>query len=114
VAESDLPALYNDASVLAFPSSYEGFGLPALEAMRCATPVVAGRAGALPEVVGDAGVLVEPTDDAAIAAALDALLRDEPRRARLRDLGLQRSATFTWSHAAAQTAAAYRALAGAR
>jgi glycosyltransferase involved in cell wall biosynthesis len=108
VPEADLPALYNAAAVLAFPSSYEGFGLPALEAMSCGTPVLAGRAGALPEVIGDAGVLTDPTDPAAMATALDGLLTDPARRAVLRDRGLQRASGFTWARTAQQTTAAYR------
>jgi glycosyltransferase involved in cell wall biosynthesis len=107
VPEAELPALYTAATVLAFPSSYEGFGLPALEAMSCGTPVLAGRGGALPEVVGDAGVLVEPTDAAAMADALGALLRDAPLRARLRERGRQRARGFTWARTAQQTVAAY-------
>jgi glycosyltransferase involved in cell wall biosynthesis len=108
VAEDDLPALYNAAAVLAFPSSYEGFGLPALEAMSCGTPVLAGRAGALPEVIGNAGVLIDPTDAVAMADALTGLLHDEPRRARLRDRGLERARGFTWARTAAETLPAYR------
>lgn len=108
VAEDDLPALYNAAAVLAFPSSYEGFGLPVLEAMRCGTPVVAGRGGALPEVVGAAGVLVTPTDDAAMADALSRLLRDEEHHRSFRELGLAHAERFTWSSTARQTAAVYR------
>jgi glycosyltransferase involved in cell wall biosynthesis len=110
VAEADLPALYNGAAVLAYPSSYEGFGLPALEAMRCGTPVLAGDGGALPEVVGDAGVLVDPRDDDAMAQALRRLLTDEARRASLRTRGLRRAQGYTWARAAARTAAVYRAL----
>jgi glycosyltransferase involved in cell wall biosynthesis len=108
VPEGDLPALYNGAAVLAFPSSYEGFGLPALEAMSCGTPVLAGRAGALPEVVGDAGVLVDPVDVNAMARELVGLLEDSGRRSRLRELGLERARSFTWSRTADDTTEIYR------
>jgi len=110
VPEQDLPALYNGAAVVAFPSSYEGFGLPALEAMSCGTPVLAGLAGALPEVVGDAGVLVDPADVAGMARELADLLDDGNRRSRLRELGLQRARSFTWSRTADETSDVYRRL----
>jgi glycosyltransferase involved in cell wall biosynthesis len=113
VAEDDLPALYNGAAVLAYPSSYEGFGLPALEAMRCGTPVLAGRGGALPEVVGDASVLVDPHDDDAMARALHRLLTDEAQRSSLRTRGLRRAQGYTWARTAARTAAVYRRLTAA-
>ena len=108
VAEADLPALYNAAAVLAFPSSYEGFGLPALEAMSCGTPVLAGRAGALPEIVGAAGVLADPSDVHALAREIVSLLDDSGRRSRLRELGLRRAHSFTWSRSAAETTEIYR------
>jgi glycosyltransferase involved in cell wall biosynthesis len=111
VAEAQLPLLYNAATVLAYPSSYEGFGLPALEAMRCGTPVVVGRGGALPEVVGAAGVLVTPTDATAIAGELGRVLRDEEHRRALRERGLDHARQFTWPAAASRTATVYRQVA---
>ena len=108
VPEGDLPALYNGAAVVAYPSTYEGFGLPALEAMSCGTPVLAGRAGALPEVVGDAGVLADPLDVHAMARELVGLLEHPAHRERVRELGLERSRAFTWSRTAYDTVKVYR------
>jgi alpha-1,3-rhamnosyl/mannosyltransferase len=112
VADDKLATLYRGADALLFPSRYEGFGLPALEAMALGTPVVAARAGALPEVVGDAGILVDPDDPDALATALLELLADADRRARLRAAGLRRAGGFTWAACAELTVAAYRAAAG--
>jgi len=112
VADDELASLYRGADALLFPSRYEGFGLPALEAMASGTPVVAGRAGALPEVVGDAGVLADPDDHEALATALLGLLADGDRRAELRAAGLRRAEGFTWAACAERTVAAYRAAAG--
>ncbi len=99
-ADADLPALYRQAEVLAFPSVYEGFGFPPLEAMACGTPVVASTASSVPEVVGDAGLLVDPVDVPAWSAALAQVLDDQALRARLRQAGLARAATFTWARTA--------------
>jgi alpha-1,3-rhamnosyl/mannosyltransferase len=112
VADDELAALYRGADALLFPSRYEGFGLPALEAMASGIPVVAARAGALPEVVGEAGVLMDPDDPDALATALLELLPDADRRARLRAAGLRRAEGFTWAACAERTVAAYRAAAG--
>jgi glycosyltransferase involved in cell wall biosynthesis len=108
VPDADLPALYNAASVLTTPSFYEGFGLPALEAMACGTPVVVADRASLPEIVGEAGLLVNPDDPHDIARALACALNDEPLRARLRALGLVQSAGFTWERAARETWEVYR------
>ncbi len=98
--DADLPALYRQAALLAFPSLYEGFGFPPLEAMACGTPVVASTASSVPEVVGDAGLLVDPLDVPAWTAALAQALDDLTLRDRLRQAGLARAATFTWARAA--------------
>jgi glycosyltransferase involved in cell wall biosynthesis len=102
VDDADLPALYSAAAVFALVSRYEGFGLPALEAMACGTPVVASRVSSLPEVVGEAGVLVDPESVADIARGLRAALEDPERRAALREAGLERARRFTWEAAARQ------------
>ncbi len=96
VADADLPALYSAASLFVYPSLYEGFGLPALEAMACGTPVVASNQSALPEVVGEAGLLVDPQDVVAMAAAMSRLLNEPALHQRLAQAGRVRAASFTW------------------
>ena len=108
VPDQDAVALMNAATLFVFPSLYEGFGLPALEAMACGTPVVCSDTSSLPEVVGDAAVTVSPTDVAALAAALQSVWSRPDVRAGLRARGLARAATFSWERAAAQTANVYR------
>ena len=110
VADADLPALYSLADVFAFPSRYEGFGLPPLEAMACGTPVVSSNAASLPEAVGDAGLLVPPDNPGALAAALRRLLGDADLRARLRAAGLAQAQCFTWEETARHTLTVYREL----
>lgn len=107
VAESDLPALYGSATLFIYPSRYEGFGLPPLEAMACGTPVICTRAGSLPEVAGDAALLVDPDDPYALAAAIDRAFADPSLRATLRAAGLERAASFSWHRAAQETVAVY-------
>lgn len=112
ITDGDLAACYAAADLFTFPSYFEGFGLPVLEAMRAGCPVVAANATSIPEIVGDAGVLVDPMDPSAMAAAVAALLEDPARRAHLAALGVRRAAEFTWERTAAVTATAYlRALA---
>lgn len=96
IADDDLPALYNAATIFIYPSLYEGFGLPALEAMACGTPVIASNQSSLPEVVGEAGILVNPRDVGAIAEAISRLLVDSELRQRLSEAGLAQAAKFTW------------------
>jgi glycosyltransferase involved in cell wall biosynthesis len=108
VPQADLPALYSAADLFAFPSLYEGFGLPALEAMACGAPVVASNVSAVPEVVGDAALQVPPLDVEALADAMERLLRDEPLRANLRERGLKRAAGFSWEETARRTAEVYK------
>ena len=103
--------LMQRAAVLAYPSFYEGFGLPALEAMACRTPVVGSVAASIPEVVGEAGLLVAPLDVGAWHDALVAVLSSRERAGALRRAGLARSAGFTWARTAELKAAVYRTLA---
>lgn len=110
---SDLRSLYSGAEVLALPSLYEGFGLPAVEAMACGTPVVVANTGALPEVVGDAGVLIRPDDPTDIAQGLGWVLGNPRFRELLSQKGLQRAASFSWKRAASETLAVYDAAAAA-
>jgi glycosyltransferase involved in cell wall biosynthesis len=108
IPAADLPGVYADADLLLMPSLHEGFGLPALEAMACGTPVIASNQGSLPEVVGEAGLLVEPTEVEQIAAAAERLLTDAELRADLRKKGLERARTFTWERPARETLAVYQ------
>ncbi len=112
VDDAGLRALYEGAACFVFPSRHEGFGLPALEAMACACPVVAARAGALPEVCGAAALLADPHDPADIAAAVARVLDDPALANRMRAAGLARAAGFTWAAAAGRLAAAAAALGG--
>jgi glycosyltransferase involved in cell wall biosynthesis len=107
VTDEELVCLYNSAALLVLPSFDEGFGLPAVEAMACGTPVVASRAGALPEVVGDAGVLFDPYSPAELKRCLEELLRDDSRRAALRARGLRRAGDFSWDRSAAAALAIF-------
>jgi glycosyltransferase involved in cell wall biosynthesis len=107
VPVADLPALYGLAEIFVYPSLYEGFGLPVLEAMACGAPVITSNVSSLPEVAGEAGVLISPTDTEALAAAIRSLLDDSGRRAGLRAAGLARAASFSWERAARETLAVY-------
>ena len=107
VPDADMAALYGGGVAFAFPSLYEGFGLPVLEAMACGTPVVASNRSSLPEVVGKAGLLIDPFDMDALAAALARLLGDAALRRELSAQGLIRARRFTWERAARETLAVY-------
>lgn len=112
VPETDLPALYSGALCFVYPSYFEGFGLPPLEAMKCGTPVIVGNKTSLPEVVGEAGVLVDPFDVDDIASAIASVIGDSNFRSQLRAKGLERSRLFDWRETARQTLAIYRKAAG--
>ena len=100
VAEADLPPLYDLATVFAYPSLYEGFGLPVLEALQSGTPVVTSNRSSLPEVVGDAALTVDPDDADGIGAAIDRLWSDPDERERYRRRGRRRAAEFSWPRTA--------------
>ncbi len=111
VPEPELPALYAAATVFVFPSLYEGFGLPVLEAMACGTPIVCSATSSLPEVAGKAAVTVDPLDVAALAAALARVLEDAGLRRDLQEKGLAQAAQFNWQDTARRTLDLYRMLA---
>ena len=108
VREQDKAPLFSAATVFTFPSLYEGFGIPVLEAMACGTPVLTSNLSALPEVAGDAGLLVDPYDVEAISNGLRDLLEDPPRLEELSRRGLERARSFTWRQVAEQTVRVYR------
>jgi len=111
IADEDLPALYSGAKVFAFPSLYEGFGLPALEAMACGTPVVTSNLSALPEVVGDAAIQVDPYDVQALAEAIAEVLKSERLRNEMRAKGLVRVKSFSLEEEAHKTLSVYEEVA---
>ena len=110
VAREELPLWYSCADLLVYPSSYEGFGYPALEAMASGVPVIASNTSSLPEVVGDAGVLAPPRDQAHLAAAMSRVLTDEALAADLRERGLGQAARFSWPDSAQVCLDVYRTL----
>jgi glycosyltransferase involved in cell wall biosynthesis len=112
VDQQEQPLWYAAATVFAFPSLYEGFGMPPLEAMACGTPVVVSSSSSLPEVVGDAGLVVSPSDPEELAEALHRVVTDGALREELRARGLARARRFSWREAAERTVAVYREAAG--
>ncbi len=108
VMNDELPLWYNAATILAYPSLYEGFGMPVLEAQACGTPVLTSNVSSLPEAAGDAASMVDPYDVEALAAELDRLLTDKPLRHELRKRGLAHASQFTWTLMAQETADVYR------
>ncbi|MEW5718373.1 MAG: glycosyltransferase family 1 protein [Chloroflexota bacterium] len=111
VRNEELVYLYNAAKLFVFPSLYEGFGLPPLEAMACGTPVIVSNVSSLPEVVGDAGLLIDPEDVEALTVAMWRVLTDDKLRRELSEKGLKRAQTFSWERAAHETLAVYRQVA---
>ncbi|NIN63988.1 MAG: glycosyltransferase [Anaerolineae bacterium] len=110
VPDRDLPALYGAADLFVFPSFYEGFGLPVLEAMACGVPVVTSNTSSLPEVAGDAAVLIDPSSVDELVTAMRAVLENHELRAELRAKGLKQAARFSWEKAAKETLAVYSSL----
>ncbi len=110
VSSDELPVFYSAADLFVFPSLYEGFGLPPLEAMACGTPVVASNNSSLPEVIADSGVLVDPYSIDALADGMRRVLADVSLRTNLRERGLQRASILTWENTARQTAKLYLSL----
>ncbi|MBL7064272.1 MAG: glycosyltransferase family 4 protein, partial [Anaerolineae bacterium] len=108
VDDTDLPALYRGAALFAFPSLYEGFGLPVLEAMACGVPVVCSKTSSLPEVAGDAPLLVDPLDADGLAEALARVLENADLRQRMITRGLAQAARFTWDQAARRLLSTFR------
>lgn len=112
VPEEEKSLWYNAATLFVYPSEYEGFGLPPLEALACGTPVVTANSSSLPEVMGDAAVLVDPAQTAAIADGLQQVIDDESLRHRLASAGPERARCFTWRRMAEETLAIYRMVLG--
>ncbi|MCJ7668150.1 MAG: glycosyltransferase family 4 protein, partial [Anaerolineae bacterium] len=108
VSEDDLPALYSGAALFVFPSLYEGFGLPLLEAMACGVPAISSSTSSLPEIAGQAAVMVDPLDLSQLARALERVLGDSNLRASMREEGLKQAARFSWERTAKETLAVYR------
>jgi len=107
VPEADLPGLFNAAEFFVYPSVYEGFGLPVLEALACGIPVITSNRSSLPEIVGDAGILIDPNNVDELAAQMSMLAADNDLRIELRRKGLARAQLFSWERTARETIAAY-------
>jgi glycosyltransferase involved in cell wall biosynthesis len=112
VPMEDLPLFMNGAEVFVFPSLYEGFGLPVLEAMSCGTPIISSNCSSIPEIVGSAGILVDPNDIHALADRIIYLLKNEEERGRLSQLGKEQAARFLWNEVARKTLIVYQTVKG--
>jgi glycosyltransferase involved in cell wall biosynthesis len=108
----DLPSLYNAADVFVYPSLYEGFGLPVVEAMACGTPVITSRGSSLEEIAGEAALLVDALDEGSLSDALMRLLASPELRAQLSQAGVKRSSQFSFKRAAQQTVKVYEQVLG--
>ncbi len=107
IPEIDLPLLYSSASVFVFPSIYEGFGFPPLEAMACGTPVISSNTSSLPEIVGSAGILINPEDENKLAEAIESVLEDNVKRDEMAAKGLEQAKLFSWEKCAKETLKLY-------
>ncbi|MGB6420537.1 MAG: glycosyltransferase family 1 protein [Anaerolineales bacterium] len=114
VPDHDLPIIYNLARIFVYPSIYEGFGLPPLEAMACGTPVITTAVSSMPEHVGDAGILIPPQDEKALTNALQKLINDSTLQEKLSSKGLERASQFTWKRTAQETIKVYNRVLTAR
>jgi glycosyltransferase involved in cell wall biosynthesis len=114
VAEPDLPALFSAATSFVYPSYFEGFGLPVLEAMQCGTPVIAGNRTSIPEIAGEAALLFDPFDSRALTEALARVIDDRELRATLKRRGLERAGQFSWQDTARRTLQIYKTVAEQR
>lgn len=114
VPDDKLPILYSGASVFVYPSLYEGFGLPPLEAMKCGTPVIVSNVSSLPEVVGDAGIKINPRHEEDLTEALKRILEDAKLSQELSVRGLEHSRMFSWVSCAQTTRAVYEKITGNR
>jgi glycosyltransferase involved in cell wall biosynthesis len=112
VEPADLPLLYSSAQIFAYPSLYEGFGLPVLEAMACGTPVITSNVSSLPEVAGDAALYIDPTKTGELTRALDRLLTDNGMQTEMRAKGFAQAKMFSWERCAKETLAVYREAVG--
>ena len=108
--ESELIAIYNMADLFVYPSLYEGFGLPPLEAMACGVPVITSNVSSLPEVVGDAGITVNPLDVNKLAEAMGSVLNSNTLREEMSQKGLKRASQFNWENTAAETLKVYESV----
>ena len=108
VPDEDLPYFYNNADLFVYPSLFEGFGIPPLEALSCGTPVIASNTSSLPEVIGNAGILVNPYDVDEIASSMIKVLRDETLQDKMRQKGLKQAEKFSWRKTAIMTLEAYK------
>jgi glycosyltransferase involved in cell wall biosynthesis len=110
--QKDLPLWYNAADLFVYPSHFEGFGLPVLEAMACGTPVITSNTSSLPEVAGDAGILVSPTNTNALSQAMQSVFHNAELTRQMQKKGLAQAAKFNWRKTATQTAQVYSRVVG--